>query len=160
VVGIVKELAEVLKDLPDLAIWIMIGILFYKVVIVGSIFGIIKLAITKAHDAITKPKTVVTEYKLDDVVYQYDGSLMKLKDFLRGVVSLNNGYRLSTDEVNFIIEAYEEKIQRENVTKSHQLKPGEKKKQTRLSNFTTQLNQSQQSRLASQDPDHKKESEK
>ena len=62
-IEIIKEIGGVLKDLPDLAIWILAGILFYKVFIVGSIFGIVKLAINKTHGVLTKPKEVIYKYK-------------------------------------------------------------------------------------------------
>lgn len=63
---IIKEAGSILKDLPDLAIWILVGILFYKVAIVGSIFGIIKLAITKLHDFAIKPKIITRNFKIDE----------------------------------------------------------------------------------------------
>jgi len=58
---IIKEAGNILKDLPELAIWILLGILVYKVIIVGSIFGIIKLAINKTHSAFLKEKVIKRE---------------------------------------------------------------------------------------------------
>ena len=119
---IIKEAGIILKDLPDLAIYILIGILFYKTVIVGSIFGIAKLIIERAHNVMTKPKEVVVKYDFDDVIYKHTGGLKKFKDFIRGIVDFKGGYSLCVDEIDFIIDAYNEKIERDGITKSYELK--------------------------------------
>lgn len=49
-----KEISDIIKQLPHLSIWILAGLLFYKVVIIGSWFGIARLVILKTHDLITK----------------------------------------------------------------------------------------------------------
>lgn len=55
-IEVVKELSGLIKDLPEFSIWILLGILFYKVVIVGSWLAIIRLVVLKAHDLL-KPLT-------------------------------------------------------------------------------------------------------
>ena len=42
-----KELVGMLKDIPNAAIIVLGGYLFYKLAIVGSVFGVVKLAITR-----------------------------------------------------------------------------------------------------------------
>ncbi len=57
-----KLLIEMVANLPALAVWVLVGYLAYKVAIVGSIYGVIRLGIVKFHDYLTAP--VVTEHKL------------------------------------------------------------------------------------------------
>ena len=45
-----KLLIEMVANLPALAVWVLVGYLLYKVAIVGSIYGVIRLAIAKLHD--------------------------------------------------------------------------------------------------------------
>lgn len=59
-----KEILGIIKDLPHMVMWVLAGLLFYKVTIVGSIYGVIKLAIEKIYLVLTKEKTVKFEYTL------------------------------------------------------------------------------------------------
>lgn len=51
-IEIIKEAGVILKDLPDLAIWILLGILLYKILFVGSVFALIKIALNKGFGAL------------------------------------------------------------------------------------------------------------
>jgi hypothetical protein len=51
-----KLLLELVANLPAMAMWVLIGLFAYKVVIVGSIYGVIRLGITKTHDWLTRDK--------------------------------------------------------------------------------------------------------
>jgi hypothetical protein len=51
-----KLLIEMVANLPALAVWVLVGYLAYKVAVVGSIYGVIRLLIVKVHDWATKPK--------------------------------------------------------------------------------------------------------
>lgn len=53
-----KLLIEMVAGLPSLAVWVLVGYLVYKVVVVGSIYGVIRLLIIKLHDWLTRPRTV------------------------------------------------------------------------------------------------------
>jgi hypothetical protein len=46
-----KILIESISGLPDLAIWVIAMYLFFKLAIVGSIFGVARLFILKAYDS-------------------------------------------------------------------------------------------------------------
>lgn len=82
-VELVKELSGLIKDLPEFSIWILLGILFYKVVIVGSWLAILRLLILKCYDLLKpltepKPKQVylgdilcmVSELRLKQILLQ------------------------------------------------------------------------------------------
>lgn len=57
-----KLLIEMVANLPAMAVWVLVGFYAYKVVVIGSIYGVIRLGILKAHDWLVAPKT--TTYKL------------------------------------------------------------------------------------------------
>lgn len=45
-----REIILMVKELPEFALWILLGYLLYKLFIIGSIYGVVKLFITKTHD--------------------------------------------------------------------------------------------------------------
>ena len=51
-----KLLIEMVANLPTLAVWVLVGYLVYKVAVIGSIYGVIRLLIVKAHDWLTAPR--------------------------------------------------------------------------------------------------------
>lgn len=53
-----KVLIEMLAGLPNTILWVLVGYLIYKLVILGSIYGVLRLLIEKAHDWLTRPKVV------------------------------------------------------------------------------------------------------
>lgn len=75
---IIKEAGTILKDLPDLAIWILVGILFYKIVFIGGVFGIIKLAIHKIHDVLKGPREVTHKLKIGSYFFRGEKEDMEL----------------------------------------------------------------------------------
>ena len=52
-----KLLIEMVANLPTLAVWVLVGYLVYKVAVIGSIYGVIRLLIVKVHDWKTAPQT-------------------------------------------------------------------------------------------------------
>lgn len=56
-----KQLIELIKELPDVALWVLAGYFFYKIIIVGSVYGLIKFVAQKIHDVLTRPKKVKFE---------------------------------------------------------------------------------------------------
>lgn len=50
-----KLLIEMVANLPTLAVWVLVGYLAYKVAVVGSIYGVLRLMIVKFHDWLTMP---------------------------------------------------------------------------------------------------------
>lgn len=51
-----KMLIDLVSKLPQLALWVLIGLFAYKVCVVGSIFGVARLLIVKLHSWMTTPK--------------------------------------------------------------------------------------------------------
>lgn len=50
-------LVKLVSELPQLTVWVLLGYLAYKLVQIGSIYGIIRLLILKAYDYKVRPQT-------------------------------------------------------------------------------------------------------
>lgn len=57
-----KLLIDLVASLPAMAIWVLVGFYVYKVVVIGSIYGLLRFAIDRLHSWLTAPK--VTQFKL------------------------------------------------------------------------------------------------
>lgn len=70
-----KLLVESIAGLPDLAIWVVAMYFFFKLAIVGSIFGVTRLFINKLYDIFKikyAPKEIIEKVVTRDVVNVYD----------------------------------------------------------------------------------------
>lgn len=63
-----KELVGLVNSLPQLALWVAIGFWAYKVIIVGSIYGVIRLIVQQACAAYKSPERQRVEIAIDGVV--------------------------------------------------------------------------------------------
>ena len=54
-----KLLISMVNDLPALATWVLVGYLIYKITIIGSIYGVIRLLIVKTHDVLMVRRAMV-----------------------------------------------------------------------------------------------------
>ena len=57
----IEQLIDVLKEAPDLAIWVVAIIFAYKALVVGSIYGVLKYLANKLHDVIVFKKIEYVE---------------------------------------------------------------------------------------------------
>ena len=116
-IEIIKEAGTVLRDLPDLAIWILVGILFYKVFIIGGAIGLARFAITNLHDYLVRPKEVIKKFDLSGRFIVHDGTYERFKDLLDLVHEHRRdsykGRYLHGCDVKWLREAVQEKIERE-----------------------------------------------
>ena len=67
-----KLLISLVNDLPALATWVLVGYLIYKITVIGSIYGVIRLLIVKMHDVLMDRKSVVKPGEIlciDDTVH-------------------------------------------------------------------------------------------
>lgn len=53
-----KLLIDMVAHLPQMAVWVLVGFLAYKVAVIGSIYGVIRLLIVKLHDWLVRPSVV------------------------------------------------------------------------------------------------------
>lgn len=67
IVGELKALVDIVQSLPQLALWVAIGFWAYKVIIIGSIYGVIRFCVDRAYKAYTirveQKKYAVTEVR-------------------------------------------------------------------------------------------------
>ena len=116
---LIKEAAAILKDLPELAIWILVGILFYKVFIIGGTIGLIKFAITKLHNYMVNPKVVTKEVSIDGHFICTDSSFAAFLSVISIVANRSNNRntynsgKLWSSDVQWLREAVEEKIKKD-----------------------------------------------
>ncbi len=110
-----KELVTVISHLPDYVMWVMAGFLFYKVFIIGNIYGILRLAINKIYEYAMSRKDKVIKHEmsfkgltLDDGV---DGILLSLLSKVRTESNKHSHYLRSADLLE-LCKAWEEFQQR------------------------------------------------
>lgn len=53
-----KLLIDLVSNLPAMAVWVLVGFYAYKVMVIGSIYGLIRFTILKVHDWLVAPKQV------------------------------------------------------------------------------------------------------
>ena len=68
-----KLLIDMVKDLPTLAVWVLVGFLGYKLVVIGSVFGVVRLLIIKVHDLFDgmsrRVGTLTTDSSVADAIW-------------------------------------------------------------------------------------------
>lgn len=74
-----KVLIELVAGLPSLTVWVLVGFLLYKIVVVGSIYSVARLLIIKLHHAITRSK----EFTIDEVPVNAETAVALTKQLSR-----------------------------------------------------------------------------
>lgn len=59
-----KLLIEMVGKLPQTALWVLLGFWAYKVIVIGSVYGLIRFGIDKLHSWLTKPKYELVQAKV------------------------------------------------------------------------------------------------
>lgn len=59
----IKTLISLVKDLPHTALWVIAAIFAYKTIIVGSIYGVIRLVVERLYQWAIARKAREVEYK-------------------------------------------------------------------------------------------------
>jgi hypothetical protein len=114
-----KQLIDMVDDLPHAALWVIAAILAYKAMVIGSIYGVIRLAITKLHDWATTRKAREVEYK--EIRPTLDGMCIKsaTEPFIAQLYRLKGkGLNISSEyihdaSVEWLRLAIDEKIARD-----------------------------------------------
>lgn len=113
-----KLLIEMVSRLPAMAMWVLVGFFVYKVVVVGSIYGVIRLGINKAHNWLTTPrhtmKTMEMRPTIDGfcITGQADQLISQLHR-LRGVTARLGSQYIHKSDVDFLREALDDRIAKE-----------------------------------------------
>lgn len=72
-----KILVGMVAGLPNTAIWVLAGYLLYKVVVIGSIYGVVRFGIEKLHNWLVTRKTIPPEVKTIEVWAMLDSLCIK-----------------------------------------------------------------------------------
>lgn len=65
-----KLLVEAVAKLPHMAIWALVVFYGYKVLIAGSIYGVIRFIVQKSHDAYVQKQTLQTQRELEKLNHE------------------------------------------------------------------------------------------
>lgn len=114
-----KLLIEMVANLPTLAIWVLVGYLAYRIVIVGSIYGVLRFFIEKLFDWLKAQKQREVEYK--EIRPMLDGMCVKAAtDTLIAQIHRLRGRGLGIDSnyihsqsVDWLRDAIDKKIEAE-----------------------------------------------
>lgn len=106
-----QAIVEMIAKLPQTALWVLIGFWTYKVVVVGSIYGLIRFAIDKLHSWLTTPKHELIQVRpmLDKITIT--GDLNNLIDQLRRLVRKEDRFSFIHDsDIQWLKAAIDEKM--------------------------------------------------
>lgn len=110
-----KALIAVVNSLPQLALWVAIGFWAYKVIIIGSVYGVIRLAINKAYSAWTNPKRQEMGVAIDGLIYYSDKS--RLIGELSRILPADRSWGSAENALAWLSEAITEKITKDGLPK-------------------------------------------
>ncbi len=124
-----KQLLTMVQEMPEMVLHVLLGFAIYKTIIFlgtsAGIYGTIRLGINKWHDYKTrkmeKPIEKIIKYDLGKHFISGDGSFEKLQELIlrlrqRRIAKDKNAkiYEyVFVDDVQFLIDAFQEKIERE-----------------------------------------------
>ena len=110
-----KLLVQMVASLPAMAMWVIAFFFVYKVVVVGSIYGLIRFAIDKAHNWLTTAKDRIEKVEtlpmirgmtIDSELEYFIGQISRIRG---KAVSVHSTYvhRQSVDWLKEAIDAKE-----------------------------------------------------
>lgn len=123
-----KILIEMVKHLPAMALWVIAAFFAYKVVIIGSIYGVIRYIGGRLFDWLQQKKAREVEYK--EVRPMLDGMCIKTEtdkliaqlNRVRGRgISIKSDY-IHAQSVDWLREAIDMKIEVDNTKELNQTK--------------------------------------
>lgn len=114
-----KLIIEMVANLPAMALWVLIGFWIYKTLIIGSIYGVIRLAIIKTHDWLTRPKTREVRPLIDGMCVTgcKDELIDQLKRIRGKGISISSEY-IHGDSVGWLRDAIDDKIAKDAAKKA------------------------------------------
>lgn len=132
-----RTLIQLIKELPQTAIWVLGGYLIFKLAIVGSIYQVVALGINKLHDYLVTKKAREVEYK--EIRPMLDGVCIKgsLESLICQIHRLKGaGINIRTDyihaqSVEWLRQAIDDKMAKDAVA-------AEEKKQKRTATHTVE----------------------
>ena len=99
----IEALITLVKDLPNMALWVLVLFFGYKVVIVGSIYGVIKFCVKNICDAIEKwrkPKDSF-RYAMEELEQEWEKVRVAKKEF----DTYMNAHCIASDTTTILLTA-------------------------------------------------------
>jgi len=91
-----KLLISMVAELPAMAVWVLVGFFAYKVVIIGSVYGVIRFVAGRLFDWLQQQKAREVQYK--EIRPMLDGMCIKAEtDALIAQIHRIRGKGLSID---------------------------------------------------------------
>jgi hypothetical protein len=109
---------DLVKELPELAIWVLVILFGYKIAVVGSAYGLIRYAISKLAEVLKwrreNVKTLRVRGEIDAMLITMEWPYLKQQlERLRGInVSCSSEY-IHRQSIQFLEDALTEKLERE-----------------------------------------------
>lgn len=120
-----KLLIEMVAQLPAMALWVLVGFYAYKVVIIGSVYGVIRYVTGRLFDWLQQRKAREVEYK--EIRPMLDG--MCVRDTTDRLIAQihrlrGKGVGIKTDyihgqSVDWLRDAIDQKIEKEAKVGTH-----------------------------------------
>ena len=105
-------LVDMVSKLPSMALWVIAFFFVYKVLILGSIVGVIKFTVGKLHDYLTTPKEKLVDIRpmLDGMTIgsELEPLLVQIRR-LRGKGTTINSKYIHGISVKWLCEAIDDK---------------------------------------------------
>lgn len=110
---ILKAVTNALVQTPSLALWVLVIIYGFKVVVVGSVYGTIRFVIDRMHSAYLTPKhtlkVVDIEYRIKEMsITNPDQFIAQLERVARRIPG--TGCRLGHTDLAWLTSAIDEKL--------------------------------------------------
>lgn len=110
-----KILVGMVADLPEMAIWVLVGFLCYKTFIIGGTLTIVRFLIDKVHNWSVTPRTKyineVATTEVEGVVFSGDRD--RFMQVLRGFPRRTGLNFMHGSDIDFLEAAVNEKLQRD-----------------------------------------------
>ena len=100
----IKLLVELINTLPTLAVWALVLFFCYKIIIIGSVYGLIKFCVENMHNWLTAPRVVSHDLGsgvISDALPELPAQLSRIKN--RG--SNTNSPYIHTRDVRWLAKA-------------------------------------------------------
>lgn len=111
-----KVLVGMLDDLPALALWIIAMFFAYKVICIGSLYGLIKFAIEKIHLWMTSERIV--KYDIGgNVLTSCMPNLVSQISRIRNKGNNTNSQYINSEDVNWLSQAIDLKEEKDREAK-------------------------------------------
>lgn len=104
-----KLLIEMVGKLPQTALWVLLGFWAYKVIVVGSIYGLIRFGIDKLHSWLIKPKFELVQAKVVLDGHVIDGTMDALLGQIERLKRTTGTY-VHAPDVTWLREAIDAKL--------------------------------------------------